>query len=160
MLKDKPPIRIISYGSVFRKDLDVTHTPMFHQIEGLVVEEKGKINFANLKDILISFIKYMFGDVKIRFRPSFFPFTEPSAEIDISCIFCSQKGCSICSKTGWLEILGCGLVHPNVFKAVNYQNVSGYAFGIGVERLAMLLYKIPDIRMLFSGDLRLLENFR
>ncbi len=156
----EPPIRIISPGSVFRRDFDVTHTPMFHQVEGLVVDVEGKISFANLKFILEDFLHYMFGDVDVRFRPSFFPFTEPSAEVDISCVFCKGEGCRICSHTGWLEVLGSGMVDPNVFKAVGYENVSGYAFGLGVERFAMLIHKIPDLRSLFEADLRLLEQFR
>ena len=160
MLKQKPPIRMIAPGAVFRKDYDLTHTPMFHQVEGLVVGEKGEVSFANLKSIMSEFLHYMFGDVEVRFRPSFFPFTEPSAEVDISCIFCEAKGCRVCSHTGWLEVLGCGIVDSNVFDAVEYKNVSGYAFGLGVERFAMLLHKIPDLRMLFEGDRRLLEQFR
>jgi phenylalanyl-tRNA synthetase alpha chain len=160
MLKEEPPIRIISPGAVFRRDYDLTHTPMFHQIEGLVVDKEGVVSFANLKFILEDFLKYMFGDVDVRFRPSFFPFTEPSAEVDISCIFCKGKGCRVCSHTGWLEILGSGVVDPNVFKAVGYKNVSGYAFGLGIERVAMLTHGIPDLRSLFEGDLRLLEQFR
>lgn len=132
MLTSKPPIRMIAPGSVFRRDYDLTHTPMFHQVEGLVVEDKGEVSFANLKSILTDFLQYMFGDVNVRFRPSFFPFTEPSAEADISCIFCGGDGCRVCSHTGWLEVLGCGIVDPNVFKAVEYENVSGYAFGLGV----------------------------
>lgn len=160
MLKSKPPIRMICPGPVFRPDLDLTHTPMFHQIEGLVVEEEGKVSFANLKSMLEEFLVYIFGDVKVRFRPSFFPFTEPSAEVDISCIFCGGDGCRVCSHTGWLEVLGCGVVDSNVFKAVGYKNVSGYAFGMGIERFAMLLHKIPDLRSLFEGDLRLLEQFK
>jgi phenylalanyl-tRNA synthetase alpha chain len=160
MLSSKPPIRMIAPGSVFRRDYDLTHTPMFHQVEGLVVDEAGVVSFANLKSILREFLVYMFGNVEVRFRPSFFPFTEPSAEVDISCIFCEGKGCRVCSHTGWLEVLGCGIVDPNVFKAVGYKNVSGYAFGLGVERFAMLMHKIPDLRNLFEGDLRLLEQFR
>ena len=160
MLAQKPPIRIIAPGSVFRRDYDLTHTPMFHQVEGLVVEEAGKVSFANLKYILTDFLHHMFGDVDVRFRPSFFPFTEPSAEVDISCIFCEGKGCRVCSHTGWLEVLGSGVVDPNVFKAVGYEDVSGYAFGLGVERFAMLLHKIPDLRSLFEGDIRLLEQFK
>ncbi len=160
MLKQKPPIRMIAPGAVFRKDYDLTHTPMFHQVEGLVVEKKGVVSFANLKSIMVEFLHYMFGDVEVRFRPTFFPFTEPSAEVDISCIFCKGKGCRVCSHTGWLEVLGCGVVDSNVFDAVNYKDVSGYAFGLGVERFAMLLHKIPDLRMLFEGDRRLLEQFR
>jgi phenylalanyl-tRNA synthetase alpha chain len=160
MLQTKPPIRMIAPGAVFRKDYDLTHTPMFHQVEGLVVQKKGEVSFAHLKSILSDFLHHMFGEVEVRFRPSFFPFTEPSAEVDISCIFCESKGCRVCSHTGWLEVLGCGIVDPNVFKSVNYENVSGYAFGLGVERFAMLLHKIPDLRMLFEGDKRLLEQFR
>jgi len=160
MLSKKAPIRMISPGAVFRRDLDLTHTPQFHQVEGLVIEEGDKVSFANLKFILEDFLTYMFGDVKVRFRPSFFPFTEPSAEVDISCIFCEGDGCRVCSHTGWLEVLGCGMVDPNVYKAVGYENVSGFAFGLGVERFAMLLHKIPDLRSLYEGDLRLLEQFK
>ena len=160
MQSQKPPIRMIAPGAVFRRDFDLTHTPMFHQIEGLVVEEGDGVSFSHLKFILEDFLKYIFGDVKVRFRPSFFPFTEPSTEVDISCIFCGGDGCRVCSHTGWLEILGAGMVDPNVFKAVGYENVSGYAFGLGIERIAMLLHKIPDLRSMFEGDLRLLEQFR
>ena len=160
MLKQKPPIRMISPGAVFRRDYDLTHTPMFHQVEGLVVDEKGKVSFSNLKFMLETFLVEMFGDVKVRFRPSFFPFTEPSAEADISCIFCEGKGCRVCSHTGWLEVLGCGIVDPNVFKAVGYENVSGYAFGLGVERFAMLIHRINDLRSMYEGDLRLMEQFK
>ena len=160
MMSTKPPIRMIAPGAVFRRDYDITHTPMFHQVEGLLVDKEGKVSFANLKFILEDFLKYMFGDVKVRFRPSFFPFTEPSAEVDISCVFCKGAGCRVCSKTGWLEVLGCGIVDPNVFKAVKYENVSGYAFGLGVERFAMLIHQIGDLRSLFEGDIKLLEQFR
>jgi len=160
MMSQKPPIRMIAPGSVFRRDFDITHTPMFHQIEGLVVEEGDGVSFSHLKFILEDFLKYMFGDVKVRFRPSFFPFTEPSTEVDISCIFCKGEGCRVCSHTGWLEILGAGMVDVNVFKAVGYENVSGYAFGMGIERIAMLLHQIPDLRSMFEGDVRLLEQFR
>ncbi|WP_456450456.1 phenylalanine--tRNA ligase subunit alpha [Hydrogenimonas sp.] len=160
MMREKPPIRMISPGAVFRRDFDLTHTPQFHQVEGLMVDEEGKVSFANLKWILEDFLHTMFGDVDVRFRPSFFPFTEPSAEVDISCIFCGGEGCRVCSRTGWLEVLGCGMVDPNVFKAVGYENVSGYAFGLGVERFAMLMHRIPDLRSLFEGDLRLLEQFQ
>lgn len=160
MLKQKPPIRMIAPGAVFRRDYDLTHTPMFHQVEALVIEEKGEVSFANLKSILTDFLHHMFGDVEVRFRPSFFPFTEPSAEVDISCIFCKGTGCRVCSHTGWLEVLGSGIVDPNVFKAVGYDDVSGYAFGLGVERFAMLMHQIPDLRSLFEGDIRLLEQFR
>lgn len=160
MLSQKPPIRMIAPGSVFRRDYDLTHTPMFHQVEGLLVDEKERVSFANLKYILEDFLQHMFGEVKVRFRPSFFPFTEPSAEVDISCIFCHGDGCRVCSKTGWLEVLGCGIVDPNVFDAVGYENVSGYAFGLGVERFAMLIHKIGDLRSLFEGDIKLLEQFQ
>lgn len=154
-----PPIRIIAPGAVFRCDYDITHTPMFHQIEGLVVDVENKVSFAHLKYILQDFLQFMFGAVNVRFRSSFFPFTEPSAEVDISCIFCSGKGCRICSNTGWLEVLGCGIVDENVFKAVCYENVSGYAFGLGIERFAMLLYGVNDLRAFFESDLRVLEQF-
>ncbi len=166
MMKQQPPIRMVAPGSVFRKDFDLTHTPMFHQIEGLVVENGDTISFANLKFVMEEFLHHMFGDVNIRFRPSFFPFTEPSAEVDISCIFCKDEktgkneGCRVCSHTGWLEVLGCGIVDQNVFKAVNYENVSGYAFGLGIERFAMLIHKIGDLRSLFESDIRLLGQFR
>ncbi|EEO26152.1 phenylalanine--tRNA ligase subunit alpha [Helicobacter winghamensis] len=161
MESQKPPIRMICPGNVFRCDYDLTHTPMFHQVEGLVVESgKDSVSFAHLKFILEDFLKYMFGDVKVRFRSSFFPFTEPSAEVDMSCIFCQGKGCRVCSHTGWLEVLGCGVVDENVFRAVGYENVSGYAFGLGVERFAMLAYSVPDLRAFFESDLRILEQFK
>jgi len=161
MMSTKPPIRMIAPGAVFRRDYDLTHTPMFHQIEGLLVDEAGKVSFANLKYILEDFLKYMFGDdTDVRFRPSFFPFTEPSTEVDISCVFCHGDGCRVCSHTGWLEVLGCGIVDENVFKAVEYKNVSGYAFGLGVERFAMLIHRIGDLRSLFEGDIKLLEQFQ
>lgn len=160
MMSQKPPIRMIAPGAVFRRDYDITHTPMFHQVEGLLVDKEGSVSFANLKYILEDFLRYMFGDVKVRFRPSFFPFTEPSAEVDISCVFCDGDGCRVCSRTGWLEVLGCGIVDPNVFKSVGYENVSGYAFGLGVERFAMLIHQIGDLRSLFEGDIKLLEQFQ
>lgn len=159
MQRIKPPFRIIAPGTVFRRDFDITHTPMFHQVEGLVVGAEESISFAHLKHILETFLTHMFGEVAVRFRPSFFPFTEPSAEVDISCVFCHGEGCRVCSHTGWLEVLGCGMVDPNVFEAVGYKEVSGYAFGLGVERFAMLLYGIGDLRSLFEGDMRLLEQF-
>lgn len=165
MQNAKLPIRIIAPGAVFRRDNDVTHSPMFHQIEGLVVDSKDKVSFANLKYILEDFLRYMFGDVRVRFRSSFFPFTEPSAEVDISCVFCNgvdengKGGCRVCSHTGWLEVLGCGVVDSNVFKAVEYKNVSGYAFGLGIERFAMLLSRVNDLRSFFESDLRVLEQF-
>ena len=155
-----PPVRMIAPGAVFRRDMDLTHTPMFHQVEGLVVEQGDRVSFANLKYVLEEFLRYMFGSVQVRFRPSFFPFTEPSTEVDISCIFCHGHGCRVCKQTGWLEVLGSGVVDPNVFKAVGWKNVSGYAFGLGVERFAMLLHGIPDLRSLFEGDIRLLEQFK
>ena len=160
MMNSKPPIRIIAPGTVFRRDFDLTHTPMFNQVEGLVVDKEGEVSFANLKHIMVEFLHHMFGDVEVRFRPSFFPFTEPSAEVDISCIFCEGKGCRVCSHTGWLEVLGCGIVDENVFKAVGYEKVSGYAFGLGVERFAMLIHQIGDLRSLFESDVRLLEQFK
>jgi phenylalanyl-tRNA synthetase alpha chain len=161
MEKRKPPLAIIAPGRVFRPDAtDATHSFMFHQIEGLMVSED--ITFAHLKGILETFVRRFFGaTIKIRFRPSFFPFTEPSAEIDISCLSCQQKGCRICSGTGWLEVLGAGLVDPNVFKEVGYDpdGMQGFAFGLGVERLAMLLYRVEDIRLFYENDLRFLEQF-
>ena len=159
------PLKIISPGAVFRRDYDMTHSPMFHQVEGLVVERGDKISFANLKFILEDFLRYIFGsEIKVRFRASFFPFTEPSAEVDISCIFCGGEdshlqNCRVCKGTGFLEVLGCGVVNQNVFKAVNLENVSGYAFGLGVERFAMLLYGVNDLRSFFETDLRLLRQF-
>ena len=160
MMNQKPPIRMIAPGTVFRKDFDITHTPMFNQVEGLVVDDLGKVSFANLKHVMVEFLQYMFGEVEVRFRPSFFPFTEPSSEVDISCVFCKGKGCRVCSHTGWLEVLGCGIVDENVFKAVGYKNVSGYAFGLGIERFAMLIHQIGDLRSLFESDIRLLGQFR
>lgn len=156
------PLKIISPGSVFRRDYDMTHSPMFHQVEGLVVDNGDKISFANLKFILEDFLRYIFGsDIKVRFRASFFPFTEPSAEVDISCIFCKgeSSGCRVCKGTGFLEVLGCGVVDNNVFNALNLKGVSGYAFGLGVERFAMLLYGVNDLRSFYETDLRLLEQF-
>ena len=160
MLSQKTPIRMIAPGTVFRRDFDITHTPMFHQIEALVVDEADKVSFANLKHVLVEFLQHMFGDVEVRFRPSFFPFTEPSAEVDISCVFCKGDGCRVCSQTGWLEVLGCGVVDENVFKAVGYENKSGYAFGLGIERFAMLIHNIGDLRSLFESDTRLLGQFK
>ncbi len=160
MLKQNTPIRMIAPGTVFRRDFDITHTPMFHQIEALVVDEEDKVSFANLKHVLVEFLHHMFGDVEVRFRPSFFPFTEPSAEVDISCVFCKGEGCRVCSHTGWLEVLGCGVVDENVFKAVGYEGKSGYAFGLGVERFAMLIHNIGDLRSLFESDTRLIGQFK
>ena len=160
MLSQNTPIRMIAPGTVFRRDFDITHTPMFHQIEALVVDEADKVSFANLKHVLVEFLQHMFGEVEVRFRPSFFPFTEPSAEVDISCVFCKGEGCRVCSQTGWLEVLGCGVVDENVFKAVGYENKSGYAFGLGIERFAMLIHNIGDLRSLFESDTRLLGQFK
>lgn len=154
------PIRIIAPGKVYRRDYDATHAPMFQQVEGLVVD-KG-ITLGDLKGTLQLFIQEVFGaDVKMRLRPSFFPFTEPSAEVDISCVMCSGKGCRVCKGTGWLEILGSGMVHPKVLEGGNYDPnvVSGFAFGMGVERIAMLLYGIDDLRLFFDNDLRFLRQF-
>jgi phenylalanyl-tRNA synthetase alpha chain len=160
MLSQSTPIRMIAPGTVFRRDFDITHTPMFHQVEALVVDDADKVSFANLKHVLVEFLHHMFGDVDVRFRPSFFPFTEPSAEVDISCVFCKGEGCRVCSQTGWLEVLGCGVVDENVFKAVGYENKSGYAFGLGVERFAMLIHNIGDLRSLFESDTRLIGQFK
>ncbi len=161
MEKINPPIRIIAPGRVFRSDeIDATHTPVFHQVEGLMVDKE--VSFANLKSTLIKVVKELFGEERrVRFRPSYFPFTEPSAEVDVSCANCDGKGCSVCSGTGWLEILGAGLVHPNVLKMskIDPEEYSGFAFGIGVERIAMLKYGIDDIRLLYDNDLRFLRQF-
>ena len=160
MEKHPPPVRIISPGPVYRCDSDPTHSPMFHQVEGLLVD-KG-ITFADLKGVLTVFVRHMFGEgTKLRFRPSFFPFTEPSAEVDIECFICGGKGCGVCSNTGWLEILGSGMTDPAVFGFVNYdpEEVTGFAFGMGVERIAMLKYGINDIRLFFANDMRFLRQF-
>ena len=154
------PVKIIAPGKVYRRDYDATHSPMFTQVEGLLIDKN--ISFADLKGTLELFIHQMFGDdVGIRFRPSFFPFTEPSAEVDISCVICGGKGCRVCKGTGWLEILGSGMVHPNVLKMNNFdpEKVSGFAFGMGVERIAMLLYGIDDLRLFYDNDLRFLRQF-
>jgi len=154
------PIRIIVPGKVYRRDYDATHSPMFHQVEGLAVGKE--ISFADLKGTLELFIHEIFGaDVGVRFRPSYFPFTEPSAEIDISCVMCGGEGCRVCSGTGWLEIMGAGMVHPRVLEMSNYDpnQVTGFAFGMGVERIAMLLYGIDDLRLFYENDLRFLRQF-
>jgi len=161
MEKSSPPIQIIAPGKVYRKDADVTHTPMFHQVEGLMVDEK--VSFADLKGVLELFLREIFGpETKVRFRPSYFPFTEPSAEVDIGCVICGGEGCKVCKGTGWLEILGCGMVDPAVFKAVgiNPDVYQGFAFGMGVERIAMLKYGIDDLRLFFENDVRFLRQFR
>jgi phenylalanyl-tRNA synthetase alpha chain len=155
-----PPFRIIAMGRVYRRDFDLTHTPMFHQVEGLMIDEN--VSFADLKGMLINFLHAFFeAEVPIRFRPSYFPFTEPSAEVDIGCLTCNSKGCRICKNTGWLEVLGCGMVHPNVFSAVGIdsERYTGWAFGAGIDRLTMLRYGITDLRALFENDLRFLRQF-
>jgi phenylalanyl-tRNA synthetase alpha chain len=160
MEKVRPPLRILSPGKVYRRDSDVSHTPMFHQIEGLLVD-KG-VSFGDLKGILTAFLKKIFGEgTTLRFRPSFFPFTEPSAEVDIRCVMCGGKGCRVCGQSGWLEILGSGMVDPAVFQNVNYdsEEYSGFAFGLGLERIAMLKYGISDIRLFFENDIRFLKQF-
>lgn len=160
MLKNKPPFRLISPGPVYRYDFDVSHTPMFHQIEVLMVEEG--IQFSHLKGIISHFLQAFFEEpVETRFRPSYFPFTEPSAEVDIQCVHCHGKGCRVCGQTGWLEVLGCGMVHPKVLENCNIdsEKYTGYAFGMGVERLTMLRYSVNDIRLFFENDLRFLEQF-
>jgi phenylalanyl-tRNA synthetase alpha chain len=161
MQNHQPPLKIIAPGRVYRCDSDVTHTPMFHQVEGLWIDED--VNFAALKGVLAEFMQNFFerDDLPVRFRPSFFPFTEPSAEMDIGCVMCNGKGCRVCSETGWLEVLGCGMVHPNVMNHVNLDSERniGFAFGLGVERLTMLRYGVNDLRLFFENDLRFLKQF-
>ncbi|MGA8180772.1 MAG: phenylalanine--tRNA ligase subunit alpha [Desulfobacterales bacterium] len=160
MEKQRPPVRIIAPGKVYRCDSDLTHTPMFHQVEGLLVDKN--ISFGDLKGILTTFVHQMFdAETGLRFRPSYFPFTEPSAEVDIRCVICKGAGCRVCSNTGWLEVLGSGMVHPAVFENVGYDTArySGFAFGMGVERIAMLKYGVDDIRKYFENDLRFLRQF-
>ena len=161
MQNDTPPLRIIAPGRVYRCDSDLTHTPMFHQVEGLLVDRD--VSFADLMGTLADFLRHFFENdqLQTRFRPSYFPFTEPSSEVDIQCVMCQGEGCRVCSHTGWLEILGCGMVHPNVFKAVGIDNeeFTGYAFGMGVERLAMLRYGVNDLRLFFENDLKFLQQF-
>jgi phenylalanyl-tRNA synthetase alpha chain len=161
MQNNRPPFKVIAPGRVYRCDSDVTHTPMFHQVEGLWVDEDA--NFAALKGVLADFMRHFFerDDLPVRFRPSFFPFTEPSAEVDIGCVICHGSGCRVCSHTGWLEVLGCGMVHPSVLKHVNIdsEKYTGFAFGMGVERLAMLRYGVSDLRLFFENDLRFLKQF-
>jgi phenylalanyl-tRNA synthetase alpha chain len=161
MLARGAPLALIAPGRVYRCDSDVTHSPMFHQVEGLVVDEN--VSFANLKAALHGFVKAFFErDLDMRLRPSYFPFTEPSAEVDMSCVFCGGSGCRVCKETGWLEIAGCGMVHPNVLRASNVdaERYTGYAFGMGIDRLAMLLYGVSDLRLFFENDLRFLAQFR
>ena len=159
--KQKPPVRIIAPGRVYRCDSDLTHTPMFHQVEGLLVDEN--VSFSDLKGTLEDFLILFFekDDLKTRFRPSYFPFTEPSMEVDISCVMCAGEGCRVCGHTGWLEVLGCGMVHPEVFKHAGLDDeiYTAYAFGMGVERLAMLRYGVNDLRLFFENDLRFLQQF-
>jgi len=160
METQKPPVSIIAPGKVYRRDSDVSHTPMFHQVEGLLVDKD--VSFGDLKGTLTSFLHEMFGsETKLRFRPSFFPFTEPSAEVDIQCVICRGKGCRTCSHTGWLEILGSGMVDPAVYGFVDYdaELYSGFAFGMGIERIAMLKYGIDDIQLYFRNDMRFLRQF-
>ena len=160
MENQQPPLRMIAPGKVYRCDSDITHTPMFHQVEGFLVDHK--VSFADLKGVLTVFCQKMFDkDIGLRFRPSFFPFTEPSAEVDIGCVICRGKGCRVCKQTGWLEILGAGLIDPEVLKMVGYdpEEYSGFAFGLGIERIAMLKYGIDDIRLFYENDLRFLGQF-
>jgi phenylalanyl-tRNA synthetase alpha chain len=160
MMESEPPLRLIAPGRVYRCDSDVTHTPMFHQVEGLLVDRN--VSMGHLKGILVDFLRAFFEkDLAVRFRPSYFPFTEPSAEVDMECVICGGDGCRVCSGTGWLEVLGCGMVHPEVFRHVNIDSEEwrGYAFGMGVERLAMLRYGVDDLRLFFENDLRFLRQF-
>ncbi|ALC16730.1 phenylalanyl-tRNA ligase, alpha subunit [Desulfuromonas soudanensis] len=160
MLKQAPPVRVIAPGTVYRRDSDITHSPMFHQVEGFLVDRN--VSFGDLKGILTTFLAQFFGKgIDVRFRPSFFPFTEPSAEVDIQCVICGGKGCRVCKNSGWLEILGSGMIDPEVFKSVDYdaKAYSGFAFGMGLERLAMLKYGVNDLRLFFENDLRFLKQF-
>jgi phenylalanyl-tRNA synthetase alpha chain len=160
MLAGKPPFALIAPGRVYRCDSDVSHSPMFHQVEGLLVDTD--VSFANLKSVLHQFMEALFErDLAMRLRPSYFPFTEPSAEVDIACVLCSGRGCRVCKQTGWLEVAGCGMVHPNVLRAcgIDAERYSGFAFGMGIERLAMLRYGVPDLRLFFENDLRFLAPF-
>ena len=157
----QPPLRMIATGRVYRRDSDITHTPMFHQVEGLLLDERA--SFADLRGLLADFLQTFFArpDLPVRFRPSYFPFTEPSAEIDIGCVICGGSGCRVCKQTGWLEVLGCGMVHPAVLAGagVDGERFSGFAFGMGVERLTMLRYGVNDLRLFFENDLRFLKQF-
>jgi len=160
MEENPPPVSVIVPGKVYRCDSDITHTPMFHQVEGLMVGEN--ISFGDLKGLLTTFVHWMFGEeTRLRFRPSFFPFTEPSAEVDIQCVMCRGEGCRVCSHTGWLEVLGSGMVHPALYENVGYDadKLTGFAFGMGVDRIAMLKYGINDLRSLFENDYRFLRQF-
>ncbi len=160
MESQTPPLKVIAPGRVYRCDSDITHTPMFHQVEGFLVDTD--VSFADLKGVVYQFLRAFFEkDIQVRFRPSYFPFTEPSAEVDIECVMCNGEGCRVCGQTGWLEVMGCGMIHPEVFKSVNIDSdrYSGFAFGMGVERLAMLRYGINDLRLFFENDLKFLEQF-
>ncbi|TDG13545.1 phenylalanine--tRNA ligase subunit alpha [Seongchinamella unica] len=160
MENQQPPLKVICPGRVYRCDSDLTHTPMFHQVEGLLIDEHS--SFADLKGVIEEFLRVFFEkELEVRFRPSYFPFTEPSAEVDIQCVNCGGSGCRVCSQTGWLEVMGCGMVHPKVFEYSNIdtEKYSGFAFGMGVERLAMLRYGVNDLRLFFDNDLRFLEQF-
>jgi phenylalanyl-tRNA synthetase alpha chain len=160
MESEQPPLKVIAPGRVYRCDSDITHTPMFHQVEGFLVDTE--VSFADLKGVVYQFLRAFFEkDIQVRFRPSYFPFTEPSAEVDIECVMCNGEGCRVCGQTGWLEVMGCGMIHPEVFKAVNIdsEQYSGFAFGMGVERLAMLRYGINDLRLFFENDLKFLRQF-
>jgi len=160
MESEKPPLKVIAPGRVYRCDSDLTHSPMFHQVEGFLVDTE--VSFADLKGVIYEFLRAFFEkESQVRFRPSYFPFTEPSAEVDIECVICSGKGCRVCGQTGWLEVMGCGMIHPEVFKSVgiNNEHYSGFAFGMGVERLAMLRYGINDLRLFFENDLKFLQQF-
>lgn len=161
MESQTPPLKVLAPGRVYRCDSDITHTPMFHQVEGFLVD--ADVGFADLKGVVYEFLRAFFEkDIQVRFRPSYFPFTEPSAEVDIECVMCQGAGCRVCSHTGWLEVMGCGMIHPEVFKAVGIsgEDFSGFAFGMGVERLAMLRYGINDLRLFFENDLKFLRQFR
>ncbi|KAA1192881.1 phenylalanine--tRNA ligase subunit alpha [Pseudohalioglobus sediminis] len=160
MESQQPPLKIICPGRVYRCDSDLTHTPMFHQVEGLLIDEHT--SFADLKGVIEAFLREFFErELAVRFRPSYFPFTEPSAEVDIQCVNCGGDGCRVCSQTGWLEVMGCGMVHPRVFEysGIDTEKYTGFAFGMGVERLAMLRYGVNDLRLFFDNDLRFLEQF-
>jgi len=160
MESEPPPLKVIAPGRVYRCDSDLTHTPMFHQVEGFLVDEN--VSFADLKGVVYEFLRAFFEkDIQVRFRPSYFPFTEPSAEVDIECVMCDGAGCRVCGHTGWLEVMGCGMIHPKVFDAVKIdaEQFTGFAFGMGVERLAMLRYGINDLRLFFENDLKFLEQF-
>ena len=161
MKEQAPPIRIVCPGRVYRSDSDLTHTPMFHQVEGLLVDED--VSFADLKGTIEDFLKAFFEreSLSVRFRPSYFPFTEPSAEVDIQCVMCGGDGCRVCSHSGWLEVMGCGMVHPEVFRhsGIDAERYTGFAFGMGAERLTMLRYGVNDLRLFFENDLRFLRQF-